>query len=88
MPTVHEEGRKATRSDVTRYRGGGMDERWRDLAASIIEQSVRDYRRAIIEHNATKKADCITFFLSDWFKVLSGGIDGAVLLWRLRRLYG
>lgn len=88
MPTVHEKGRKATRSDVTRYRGGGMDERWRDLAASIIEQSVRDYRRAIVEHNATKKADCITFFLSDWFKVLSGGIDGAVLLRRLRRLYG
>lgn len=88
MPTVHEKGRKATRSDVTRYRGGGMDERWRDLAASIIEQSVRDYRRAIIDHNTKRKMDCITFFLSDWFKVLSGGIDGAVLLRRLRRRYG
>lgn len=89
MPTVRQkEMRKAIRSDVTRYRGGGMDERWRDLAASIIEQAVADYKRAIIDHNTTRKMDCVSFFTSDWFRVLSGGIDGRILLERLRRRYG
>lgn len=88
MPSVQQEDRRIYRVDKLRYRGGGMDERWRDLAASIIEQAIADYKRAILDNNTTRKMDCISFFTSDWFKVLSGGIDGRILLRRLRRRYG
>ena len=88
MPIARQEDGRIYKADKLRYRGGGMDERWRDLAASIIEQAVADYRRAIIDHNTTRKMDCVSFFTSDWFRVLSGGIDGRILLERLRRRYG
>ena len=89
MPSAQRKGRqRVIKSDVVRYRGGGMEERWRDLATSIIEQAIADYKNAISTCNATKKMDCVTFFTSDWFKVLSGGIDGRILLRRLRRRYG
>ena len=88
MPTVRQQKERVIKADATRYRGGGIDERWRDLAASIIEQAVADYKRAILECNTTRKIDCISFFTSDWFRVLSGGIDGRILLARLRRRYG
>lgn len=88
MPNVQQEDKRIYRVDKLRYRGGGMDERWRDLAASIIEQAIADYKRSFAEPNARLKMDCISFFTSDWFKVLSGGIDGRILLRRLRRRYG
>lgn len=88
MPNVQQEDKRIYRVDKLRYRGGGMDERWRDLAASIIEQAIADYKRSFAEPNVRLRMDCIAFFTSDWFKVLSGGIDGRILLRRLRRRYG
>lgn len=90
MPSVRQQKDKTRviKADAARYRGGGMDERWRDLAASIIEQAVADYKNAISTCNTTRKIECVAFFTSDWFKVLSGGIDGRILLERLRRRYG
>ena len=69
-----------TLRDSARYTGGGMEERWNELAAAIIEQAVTDYKRG----GAEVREECTVFFLSDWLKVVSGGVSGRIVLERLR----
>lgn len=67
--------------ETMRYLGGGMEERWNELAVAIIEQAISDFRNG----GPKAKADVTTFFLSGWFKTLSGGADGRKVLERLWR---
>lgn len=65
------------------------------LANAIIEQAARDWRQSArkLRKNPDNQAalwmkkDCERFFLSDWFSVLSN-LDGAVILEKLREVYG
>lgn len=67
--------------ETMRYLGGGMEERWHELAVAIIEQAISDFRNG----GPKAKAEVTTFFLSGWFKTLSGGADGRKVLERLWR---
>ncbi len=58
---------------------GDIDERYRDLAVSIIEQAIEDFRHG----GDARRWECIRFFKSGWFVTLSGGIDGTILYDRL-----
>ncbi len=61
-----------------------------DLANAIILAAVRDYRKAVKQLRKRKKNDnalatkrqCMKFFRSDWFRVLTS-IDGEQLLKKL-----
>ena len=71
-------GAVMVREDL-RFRGGGMDERWKELAVAIIERAVADYQRG----GPQVKAECARFFLGSWFYILSNGADGWRVLERL-----
>lgn len=58
---------------------GDIDERYRDLAVSIIEKAMDDFRHG----GDARRWECIRFFKSEWFTTLSGGIDGTILYDRL-----
>ena len=60
---------------------GDIDERYRDLAVAIIEQAISDYKHGSLD----SRLDATYFFRSEWFRMLSGDIDGTILLDRLRR---
>ena len=36
---------------------------------------VKDYKKAFMEHDARKKASCRRFFESEWGKLITGGLD-------------
>lgn len=72
-------GRMARKQRDARRFCGDIDERYRDLAVSIIEQAIEDFKHG----GKQDRVDCILFFRSEWFRMLSGGIDGSILYDRL-----
>ena len=67
-----------------------IPERLQDLCNGIIEQAVKDYRKALageyVEHKAPKDviAECERFFRSTWFSLLTK-VDGEYLITEIRK---
>lgn len=68
-----------------------LDENYRNLACAIIKQASEDYERAYGDYLLGKKnysirdiAECESFFRSEWFVLLSNGIDGELFLKKLQ----
>lgn len=65
-------------------------EKLQDLCNGIIEQAVKDYRKALVgeyvEHKAPKDviAECERFFRSTWFSLLTK-VDGEYLITEIRK---
>lgn len=65
---------------------------YEELASAIILSAVKDYRRALRVHMVSPYGTCAKrdmdkceqFFLSDWYKALTG-VDGELLVQRLRQ---
>lgn len=59
---------------------------WWDLVEGIVLQAVKDYRLALRDpyRKAAMIADCEDFFRSQWFAVLTDGMDGEALIRRIR----
>ena len=54
------------------------------LAAAIILQAVKDYRKALKKKERGQKRECERFFRSQWFVILSD-VDGESLIELLRK---
>ena len=54
------------------------------LAAAIILQAVKDYRKALKKGERERKRECERFFRSQWFGILTS-VDGETLISRLRK---
>lgn len=66
-------------------RNNGVEDRYANLAAAIIEQACADYINTPSGVFERTKRDCERFFRSDWFHMLSGGaVDGEKALAALR----
>lgn len=65
-------------------------EKLQDLCNGIIEQAVKDYRKALagdyVENKAPKDviAECERFFRSTWFSLLTK-VDGEYLITEIRK---
>lgn len=65
-------------------------EKLQDLYYGIIEQAVKDYRKALagenVEHNSPEAmiAECERFFRSTWFSILTK-VDGEYLITEIRK---
>lgn len=65
-------------------------ENLQDLCNGIVEQAVKDYRKALtgeyVEHKAPKDviAECERFFRSTWFSLLTK-VDGEYLITEIRK---
>lgn len=56
---------------------------YENLAGAIIVQAVKDYKRALEKGERGRKSECVRFFRSDWFKVLTT-MDGEFLIRKLK----
>ena len=75
-----------------KYADGDIDTCYNSLCLAIIEQAVRDYKKALL---AAKRCDDLlarrkireleTFFMSDWFAQLSN-LDGRLLIKNVRKI--
>ena len=54
-----------------------------NLAGAIIIQAVKDYMRALKKGERGRKSECVRFFRSDCFKVLTT-MDGEFLIRKLK----
>lgn len=76
-------------SDVdTRY---SKSDCYRMLATAICETAAEDLRRACrfdVPGSRRVVIDCESFFRSDWFSLLSGGMDGDAAIRAIRRTAG
>lgn len=54
-----------------------------NLAAAIVLQAVKDYRKGLRQKNPGRRLECERFFHSKWFTVLTD-IDGGYLIKKLR----
>lgn len=56
---------------------------YKKLALAIIEQACKDYVNAKIYNNHKELENIKKFFRSNWFRDLSVGIDGEILIKKL-----
>lgn len=56
---------------------------YENLTVAIIIQAVKDYRRALEMSERGRKSECVRFFRSDWFKVLTT-MDSEFLIRKLK----
>lgn len=61
-----------------------MDEGYKELAATIVERAVWDYKNALKRGDDPKIYCLEKFFRSQWFELLSD-CDGAVIMQMIRR---
>lgn len=67
-----------------------IPEKIQDLCNAIIEQAVKDYRKALageyVEHKSPKDviAECEWFFRSTWYSILTK-VDGEYLITEIRK---
>ena len=76
-----------------KYADGDIDTCYKSLCLAIIEQAVRDYKKALEVERKYENRDSRrlireleTFFKSDWFAQLSN-LDGKLLIKNVRKLY-
>lgn len=58
-------------------------EPYQELANAIIIQAANDYRKALKYDDRGMKRDCLRFFRSEWFQILTK-IDGEALIEKLK----